>query len=151
MPAAKVQANVLSFSPAINACTKGQRWQRVLALFRTMPHAKVEADVVSFNATISACEKGDSLQKIASCGLFLLEGLRFRKWTEHGQGASFNLFTQSRRWSCWKFGILLQLYIYIYSHMYTYIYMCIYIYIHIGVPSRAPPSHPRKENLSEAW
>ena len=61
-----LQADTASYSAAISACEKGQRWEMAFALFVEMPlvliaemPAKwVDADIVSYNAAIRACEKG---------------------------------------------------------------------------------------------
>ena len=54
MRRAGVTLDVISFSAAISACEKVERWQRALSLLDDMRRAGVTLDVISFSAATSA-------------------------------------------------------------------------------------------------
>ena len=59
----RVCPNTTSYSAAISACEKGQRWEVVLDLLNECK-TWTTPDTISYNAAISACEKGGRWQHV---------------------------------------------------------------------------------------
>ena len=62
----KVHPDVVCYSAAISACSKGKQWSKAWGLFVDMEKRKVSPNLITFNALISACEdSGRALDLLA--------------------------------------------------------------------------------------
>ena len=61
--AQKLEADIISYTAAIGACEKSQKWQQALQLLHEALARALQANELTFTAAISACEKSASWQK----------------------------------------------------------------------------------------
>jgi len=54
-----VELDARSFTTALNACARGQKWCKALALLQDMPRHGVEPEAECFNVTFRACESAN--------------------------------------------------------------------------------------------
>ena len=62
----RLEPNVISYSSAISACSKGQQWEQALSLLSEMRSSWLQPDVISYNSAISACDKGRQWEQALS-------------------------------------------------------------------------------------
>ena len=55
--------DIITYSAAISACEKGQKWQQALGLLAETRSVSVLPNVITYNTAISACEKGEQWQQ----------------------------------------------------------------------------------------
>ena len=65
--------NEITYSSVINACAKGDQWQRALDLLEEMRSRGLVPDEITYNSVINACAKGDQWQR----ALNLFDRMRF--------------------------------------------------------------------------
>eukprot|EP00435_Cladocopium_sp_Y103_P013800 s301_g3.t1 len=74
----EMRPDVVTYNASMDACARGQQWQRCLTLFNEMFHSILYPTIISYNTAISACENGSWTLVLALLQDLRQQGLKAR-------------------------------------------------------------------------